>query len=267
MDACFDRPDDPDPYRTDASARYGSIVSVAEIRGVRDHSACPREAGFSLLETLLALLLMTAIMTVLGIVTSQWLPFWDRGFQRMQGVAAVAVGVDRLVRDLAAAEFVTSGGADDPPVFDGAEQEVTFVRTAIGPNTPPGLQIIHIGVAIEDRRPALTRTITAFAIGKGGPASARPPFSAPVTLVRAPFQVRFSYAGEDREWRSDWRGQQRLPRAIQVLVTDFSGARVMIAAAMVGAQAPARCVGVRTMAQCETVISGSAAQGAPGSDQ
>src|SRR5438067_1558613 len=38
-----------------------------------------RAAGFTLIETLIAMALMSAILAALSIVTAQWLPNWNRG--------------------------------------------------------------------------------------------------------------------------------------------------------------------------------------------
>ena len=42
------------------------------------------EAGFTLIEVLMATLLMTVILAALATVTSQWLPNWNKGMARVQ---------------------------------------------------------------------------------------------------------------------------------------------------------------------------------------
>jgi len=95
-------------------------------------------AGFTLVEALLATALMGVILAAIGTVTAQWLPNWNRGFTRVQSSETLAAGLERIVADLAAAEFVTAGANIRQPVFDGTELSVTFLRTALGPNTRPG---------------------------------------------------------------------------------------------------------------------------------
>src|SRR5882724_11730878 len=101
-------------------------------------------AGFTMIEALIATALMAAILTALATVTAQWLPNWNRGFARVQRVELLALGLERIVADIAAAEFVTAGANNRQPVFDGNELSVTFLRTALGPNTRPGLELIRI---------------------------------------------------------------------------------------------------------------------------
>src|SRR5436190_14068418 len=86
-------------------------------------------AGFTLVEALLATALMGVILAAIGTVTAQWLPNWNRGFARVQSSETLAAGLERIVADLAAAEFVTAGAGIRQPVFDGTELSVTFLRT------------------------------------------------------------------------------------------------------------------------------------------
>ncbi len=111
----------------------------------RSQRACWRdEAGFTLLEVLLATLLMTVILAALATVTAQWLPNWNRGMARVQRAEKLAIGLERALADLSVAEMVPISGDGKRPLFEGNELAVTFVRTAVGPNTRPGLEIIRL---------------------------------------------------------------------------------------------------------------------------
>src|ERR1700680_1517233 len=113
--------------------------------------------GFTLVEVLAATVLMAIILSAIATVTAQWLPNWGRGFVRVQHSEIVALGVERIVADLAAAEMVPAGGATPPFVFDGTEGTVTFVRTTLGPNSNGGLGVVCLGTVNDDRGPALVR--------------------------------------------------------------------------------------------------------------
>src|SRR5437868_4533829 len=115
-------------------------------------------AGFTLVEALMATALMGAILAALATVTAQWLPNWNRGFARVQRNEQLGLGVERLVADLAAAEFVSIGRLTKEPYFDGAELAVTFVRSALGPNARGGLEIVRIAEVGGERGLALVRT-------------------------------------------------------------------------------------------------------------
>ena len=208
-----------------------------------------QRAGFTLIEALLATLLMAIIMGALAQVTSQWLRNWDRGFARIQSEDLLAVGLDRLVADVAAAEII-AGGATDLPMFDGAELAVMFVRTAVGPNTFTGLEAVRIEEASDNRGPALVRTTAPFTPTVRDLRDVE--FSNPVVLIRAPYRISFSYAGPDRMWRDTWRGAAQLPRAIRVNVRDFASSRALAVStsAVIRAELPARCAAAKAGAEC-----------------
>jgi general secretion pathway protein J len=186
-----------------------------------------RVAGFTLVEALLATALMGVILAAIATVTAQWLPNWNRGFERVQRVELLAAGLERVVADIAAAEFVTAGATIQQPVFDGSELSVTFLRTAVGPNTRGGLELIRIQEIATDRGLAMVRTRARFQpIGRDGvETQARP--SDPVVLVRAPYRITFSYAGPDRVWRPVWRGEGQLPSAIRVQLREAASERTL----------------------------------------
>ena len=56
------------------------------------------EAGFTLIEVLVATLLMTVILAALATVTAQWLPNWNRGMARVQRAERLAIGLEQIGR-------------------------------------------------------------------------------------------------------------------------------------------------------------------------
>jgi general secretion pathway protein J len=208
-----------------------------------------QRAGFTLIEALLATLLMAMIMGALATVTSQWLRGWYRGFTRIQSVDLLAAGLDRLVADVAAAEIIAAS-ATNMPMFDGTESAVMFVRTPLGPNTFTGLEVVRIEEASDSRGPALVRNTAPFTpvIRDLGEVE----FSNPVVLLRAPYRVSFSYAGPDRVWRDTWRSAAQLPRAIRVSVRDTATSRTLVVSTstVIRAELPARCAAAKAGAEC-----------------
>jgi general secretion pathway protein J len=229
-----------------------------------------RIAGFTLVEALLATALMATILAAIATVTAQWLPNWNRGFERVQRVELLAAGVERIVSDIAAAEFVTAGANIRAPVFDGTELSVTFLRTALGPNTRPGLELVRIQETPTDRGLATVRARARFLpVGRDGvETQARP--SDPVVLVRAPYRITFSYAGPDRVWRPVWRGEVQLPSAIRVQLRDAATDRTLSVstATLVHAEMPADCVLAEVIGDClNRQGPGQAPNQAPNQDQ
>jgi general secretion pathway protein J len=209
-------------------------------------------AGFTLVEALLATALMVAILAAIATVTAQWLPNWNRGFIRVQGTETLAAGLERIVADIAAAQFVTAGANIRQPVFDGTELSVTFLRTAIGPNTRPGLELVRIAETPGEKGLMTVRTHARFVpMGQDG-AEVQPAPANPVVLIRAPYRVTFSYAGADRVWRPTWRGEGELPAAIRVQLRDAATDRTLSVStsALVHANMPAECVLAEVIADC-----------------
>lgn len=202
-----------------------------------------RSAGYTLVEALVATLLMAFIVGALATITSQWLPNWNRGLARTQRGQLFAVGMERVLADLASAEIVSAGDANDPPIFDGAELSVTFVRTTLGPTAYTGLELVRMAEMSDNGSPAMVRTTAPFAPATERFDRNRLSFSNPVTVIRSPYRVSFSYAGPDRVWQSTWRARLQLPRAVRVTVRDAASSRILAVSAetFIHAELPARC--------------------------
>jgi general secretion pathway protein J len=207
------------------------------------------EAGFTLIEVLLATLLMTIILGALATVTSQWLPNWNRGMAQVQRAERLALGLDRITADLAVAEMVPLNGNTKVPLFEGSALSVTFVRTAVGPSARPGLEIVRLIEKADDQGLALVRERAPFA---PMPTDAQIKFLDQVVLIRLPFRVTFSYAGPDQVWQPTWRGQTQLPEMIRIAVRNGATGQVLSVsgAAIVHANAPAECARARNPSAC-----------------
>jgi general secretion pathway protein J len=211
-----------------------------------------RIAGFTLIEALIATALMGAILAAIATVTAQWLPNWNRGMGDVQRAENLALGLERLTADVAAAEFVPGGREFLLPVFDGTELSMTFVRSAIGPNTRSGLELIRIAEVGTDRGPNLVRSRARYVPVTVETLNDQPNFADPVVLMRAPLRVTFAYAGRDRTWRNTWRGENELPKAIRIQVRDATTDRLLSVSTstLVHAEMPADCVVAEVLADC-----------------
>jgi general secretion pathway protein J len=210
------------------------------------------DAGFTLIETLLSTALLLLILTLLASVTTQWLPNWNRGFAVAQRNEHLALGLERIVADLSAAEFIQSAGEPKRLMFDGTITSIAFVRSAVGPNTQRGVEFVRLAEIGDDRGPMLVRATAPFVPlpaveGELG----RLRFAEPVVLVRQPYRVQFAFAGADRQWRTVWQDADRLPSAIRVTVRDgITGRTLQLStAARIHVNAPAECA-VDTQREC-----------------
>jgi general secretion pathway protein J len=219
------------------------------------------EAGFTLLEMMIAVMLMVFILIALATVTAQWLPNWNHGMARVERDERLAFALNRVVEDLAVAEFVPANTAVKTPYFDGSELGVSFVRTAIGPSSRPGLEIVRFQEVADSGGPALVRMRAAFVPMD---ANAQVRLADPVVLLRSPYRVTFAYAGSDDTWQPTWRNAVELPKRVRIIVRDgVTQQRLGVSTAtLVHIDTPAACVREKNVNQCLAQIAqGTAAAG------
>jgi general secretion pathway protein J len=221
------------------------------------------DAGFTLIEALIAVVLTGIILAAIGSITAQWLPAWNRGFMRVQRSELFTVALNRLAADVAASEFITANRGAKLPIFEGTPTAVTLVRSAVGPNTDPGLEVVRIAEASDRQGIALLRTRTPFApFGEGEVSASQLKFADPVVLLRAPFRVTFSYSTGDGAWQDTWQNANQLPAAVRFLVRDTTTGRTLAisSATVVHVELQGGCAG----GGCGTANNqGAPANGAP----
>jgi general secretion pathway protein J len=227
------------------------------------------DAGFTLVEALVAVLLTSMIMAALAAVTAQWMPGWERGIGRLQRIDTLAAGLDRLTGDIAAAEIVSAKGDKAPPLFDGRELSLVFVRPTLNPNSTGGLEIVRLAQTSDERGPVLVRSTKPFAPGAGDTDAIA--FANPVAMLRGPYSISFSYAGFDRIWHDTWRQQPILPRAVRVRLRDLATLTTLAISttATIYAEVSPGCVLAATTGQCPElaqapVTGASVGSGVPG---
>lgn len=184
------------------------------------------EGGFTLIETIVALVLMGLVLSSLATLTAEWLPNWNRGLDRVQRSEAIGIALQRIADDLAAAEFMPSGPGSRTPLFAGTELSVMFVRTALGPNTGPGLDVVRIGETGEQREFMTVRSRAGFKpLREGESLSEQLHLRDPVVLLRMPYRLSFAYAEEDLNWKAAWQNAEKLPAVVRVTVRDAASER------------------------------------------
>ena len=201
--------------------------------------------GFTLIEALIAIVLMSVILAALASITSQWLPNWNRGVARVQRSELVSIALDRLIADIGASEFISPNRDTKAPIFDGTEFSLTLVRSAVGPNAGSGLEIVRIAEINDKGQLLLVRSTRPFAPLAVGTTSLRQAdFANPVVLLRSPYQVSFAYAGRDGIWKKEWLNVDQLPAAVRLTIRDATSGRTLTISttALVHVELPAASV-------------------------
>ncbi|SFK11346.1 general secretion pathway protein J [Methylocapsa palsarum] len=220
-----------------------------------------------MIEVLVALALLGVILTTLASVTGQWIPNWKAGFFRLQKMEALQLGLSRAVADLAAAEYISTTLQPKQIVYQGTTSSVTFVRSAIGPNSKGELEVVRLrdeadGEGLVREAAAFTPALPDTAASEGFK------FSGAVNLVKAPLKVSFAYAGRDRIWRENWTGSD-LPMIVRVTVHNSNSGEIVAfsAASLVHVGAPADCVGANSSWGCVRELESSRPPPASGGAQ
>ncbi len=125
--------------------------------------------------------------------------------------------------------MVARRGATTQPLFYGEALSVTFVRSALGPDSRPHLEVVRLAETVDDRGFAMVRTRAPFAPLAPGAAAAQYAFADPVVLVRAPFRISFAYSGPDRVWTNSWGPADQLPDAVRISVRDSTSGQTLAA--------------------------------------
>jgi general secretion pathway protein J len=201
------------------------------------------DAGFTMIEALVALALTGLVLSALATLTAQWLPNWNRGFDRVQQSELISTSMHRIAADLAAAEFVSANSTSKKPLFEGSALSVTFLRTALGPNVGVGLDVVRINEGIDAGRLVTQRSRAPFApLPPGGSLSEQIQVADTVLLLRPPLRLSFAYAGPDRIFRDNWHDMDALPTMIMLTVREAASERVLSVSTVtpVHVDAPAR---------------------------
>jgi general secretion pathway protein J len=207
---------------------------------------------------------MSVILAAFASITSQWLPNWNRGVARAQRSELVSVALDRLIADIGASEFISPNRDSKAPLFEGTEFSITLVRSAVGPNAGPGLEVVRIAAIKDKGEVLLTRSTKPFAPFAVGTTSLRQPdFANPVILLRSPYRISFAYAGGDGIWKTDWQNATQLPATVRLTVRDATSGRTLTISttALVHVELPATCVSGNSKDDCMGLPGGNQPNG------
>ncbi|MEO0030999.1 MAG: hypothetical protein RIS94_757 [Pseudomonadota bacterium] len=187
--------------------------------------ATPREQGFTLAESLVAL-------AVMGLVASLLLALTDLAMRLGLGTQGRDARVDAIVtaqtllrhRVEAMRGVVDTAGDGGSVAFMGSGTSVSFMAPAFDARGPHALQRFRIALSPQ-RQLALYATP---GLGGADPRLASTEGWAPTPLVEAVDWVQVTYFGADRMggsavWQDSWQSRRELPRLIRIRVGFAAG--------------------------------------------
>jgi general secretion pathway protein J len=190
---------------------------------MRQRLAHRRDSGFTLLETLVALVVLGFLVVGLTHGVRTGLALWNAQSNRL-GAAADLDAAERTLRNLLSG-IPTSPGGDSAPgsvTFDGGSDRLVFVG-----DLPTGFgttQLANIDLELKDRRLILSWTPHRHEIS-----SAPPVKPIETELVGGVKRLELAYWGstepdQPAAWQGQWQGAQ-LPDLIRVRVLFATGDR------------------------------------------
>ncbi|MEP9398617.1 prepilin-type N-terminal cleavage/methylation domain-containing protein [Mesorhizobium sp. KR2-14] len=201
------------------------------------------QAGFTLIEALVSLVLATILFGGLALYTGTWLRQWQGMIDRGGQEDTVAVILDRMVEDLEAAQPIYSNPEGAAAVrFAGNAEVVTFVRPALGYESRAGLDDITYSMGRAGADNALIRARRDQLMGAGGE---------DLPLLRGDLKLSFSYAGSDGALNAEWTRTNRMPSLVRIEISGSSPRPWrQWAYARLRVELPARCGAADALAPC-----------------
>lgn len=175
------------------------------------------EAGFTLIEIMVALVLFATILSLAGTGIRLLGASASLGAATIDRNEMLARGIGVLRKDMERIERLTELRGDQPEfLFTGEASRIEMI--AIEPPYPsePGHYVITYTIARAGGTSRLVRSRVASTAFGAPPVS--PGESDTVTLIEGPFEMRFSFLERGQEGNSRWTNQWVERRAIPSLV-------------------------------------------------
>ncbi|MGF6226786.1 prepilin-type N-terminal cleavage/methylation domain-containing protein [Inquilinus ginsengisoli] len=190
------------------------------------------QRGFTLLETIIAMVVLALIMVLLTGGLRFVTAGWDRGARAAEASETIALVQSTLRREAAAARRLTwqaQPGGKPTATFRGETDRVGLVVADPGFPSEPGLAIAFFYVDVQPGQSTLRYSRARFDPRLGSIAEAKP--TDDLVLSRGPVRYSFDYfgtvPGEQRpRWISPWPDLEVPPRLIRLRSRDAEGLAV-----------------------------------------
>jgi len=209
-------------------------------------------AGFTLIETLAALAITSVIILSTGMLIHQSVFFFDRGTRTVDKSEQLALAVESLKRDFAAARYVLqkkgtglSSAFIGSPASEATRAKVIFITGGGEAAGPQGEEVVNLTVEAGDDVTQLVRRRATWFGPRMRLTDAET--SDAVILLKGKYDISFSFserAGDGRLiWHSDWTGDNGLPHSVRLNLQDSRSGAILFAGLEfpIEADAPAAC--------------------------
>jgi type II secretion system protein J len=187
-------------------------------------AALERRAGFTLIESLVALAITSLIVLSAGALIRDGLFYFDRGTRAVDETEEFALAVDCLTRDFGAARFVRPKGGDRRAASFTADGEGK-VRFVTGGDKAPGAQgeeVVEYSVERNDDISQLVRRRAAWSGPRMAVEDADP--QDPVIVLKGNFDISFGFSdltpSGELAWRDEWAAEESLPHSVKLSLRD-----------------------------------------------
>lgn len=211
-----------------------------------------KQAGFTLLETILSLALVGLIVGMLSTIGKQWLIEWNIGSKRVEELDRLELARDRLVSDLQLALDLPMTNETLGPNFSGDSDHISFVREPLSGDGTDHLLIVQYQ---NDQDLGVVRRIAPY---DGMISAARARFSEPVKLLPSSYHIAFSYRGFDGQISPTWR-EAFIPREIIVELRNENSEPISTLTIVPHVQIPFSCAALSSVKDCQSFMRGEKA--------
>lgn len=195
-----------------------------------------RQAGFTLLEILVGLLIATMILTGLTAAARTINRGWQNGTAAALRQDMFDRALDVIAGDIQRVERVVAPGEKPARyLFRGAAGEMVFVLVDRPYPTVSQPYLVRLAFVGEGRGRRLVRTRASFnpEVGELNPAS----WSDEVILIEGGYSVGFSYRavkGGIGQWSDTWATPNRMPEEVRIEIRDAESGETAVPPVVVG---------------------------------
>jgi len=203
-----------------------------------------QESGFTLLENIAALMLTGLLLSMLSVVTRQWLSNWNAGAKRAEDVEIIALATNRITDDLSGMLAIPGSESSPSLLFRGDSQSVNFIIDGNGPRYD-GLFSVSLSAGEHGGLSRASRALQNAEVNNDDK------WDEKIPLLPNEYAINFSYKTDNGSWRAIWT-EHSLPKEIRVMIikTDTPFSRPWLLMIKPNAPWPAICARFTEFTQC-----------------